>query len=194
MSLSLCRPSLVLAALAVSTLALGACGSEPTIPTGELEERVAALLQEETGNTPDEVSCPDELPARKGESVRCTYRMLGYEVGASVTVRDEPDGDSVRLDIQVDDEPISGPGSPRSGAPAPTISAEEVARKASDALTESVGQTPDSVECPDDLPATVGARTRCTLTHGGDSLGVTVEVTSVDDDGDYHLDVQVDEG
>lgn len=69
---------------------------------------------------------------------------------------------------------------------------EDVEQQVSDALAESVGQTPDKVECPDDLPAEVGAEMRCTLTAGGESIGLTVTVTSVEGT-DVNFDIQVDE-
>ena len=62
-----------------------------------------------------------------------------------------------------------------------SLAADDVAEGAEDALEEQVGQRPD-VSCPEDLPAEVGAETRCTLTAGGDptEYGVTVTITSVD--------------
>lgn len=47
-------------------------------------------------------------------------------------------------------------------------------------LTQQVGQAPDDVDCPDDLKAKVGATTRCTLTAGGQKIGATLKVTSVE--------------
>jgi hypothetical protein len=74
-----------------------------------------------------------------------------------------------------------------------SLSAETIASGAEDALEEQVGERPD-ISCPEDLPAEVGAETRCTLTAGGDptTYGVTVTVTSVDGD-TANFDVAVDE-
>jgi hypothetical protein len=67
---------------------------------------------------------------------------------------------------------------------------EDVEAGAKEALTKSVGQEPDSVSCPDDLDAKVGASERCTLTSGGDTLGMTVTVKSVDgDNATYEVEV-----
>jgi hypothetical protein len=74
----------------------------------------------------------------------------------------------------------------------PTLSADDVAKGAEDALEKQVGQRPD-VTCPDDVEAKVGNETRCTLTaegHAGE-YGVTVTITSVKD-GTANFDVQVD--
>jgi hypothetical protein len=72
-----------------------------------------------------------------------------------------------------------------------TFAADEVATKAEEVLEQQVGARPD-VSCPDDLDAEVGAETRCTASVDGVTVGATVTVTSVDDDG-AEFDVQVDE-
>ncbi|WP_150245406.1 DUF4333 domain-containing protein [Nocardiopsis quinghaiensis] len=77
------------------------------------------------------------------------------------------------------------------GGPA-AVDADQVAQRSSEMLTEQIGQAPDGFTCPEDLPAEVDAEIRCELTHGGESLGVTVTTTSVDGD-DVQWDVQVDE-
>jgi hypothetical protein len=79
------------------------------------------------------------------------------------------------------------------GCGAGSLAAEDVATGAEDALEQQVGERPD-ISCPEDLPAEVGAETRCTLTAGGDptEYGVTVTVTSVEGD-TANFDVQVDE-
>ncbi|WP_304452997.1 DUF4333 domain-containing protein [Nocardiopsis sp. YSL2] len=78
---------------------------------------------------------------------------------------------------------IGGPGA---------VDAEQVAERSSEILAEQVGETPDEFTCPEDLPAEVGAEIRCELTHGGETLGVTVTTTSVEG-GDVQWDVVVDD-
>lgn len=70
---------------------------------------------------------------------------------------------------------------------------DTVARTATEQLTEFAGRAPDEVDCPDDLALTVGATTRCTLTDGGTRFGFTVTVTSVAEDGNADLDIEVDD-
>ena len=67
----------------------------------------------------------------------------------------------------------------------------EVEQGASAALAKVVGRAPDSVTCPDDLDAKVGATERCSLTAGGDTLGMTVTVKSVEGD-TANYEVKVD--
>lgn len=78
---------------------------------------------------------------------------------------------------------VGGPGA---------VDAEQVAEQSSQRLAEQIGQTPDDFTCSEDLPAEVGAEIRCELTHGGESLGVTVTTTSVDGD-NIQWDIKVDE-
>ncbi|MFE1169868.1 DUF4333 domain-containing protein [Nocardiopsis sp. NPDC058789] len=86
----------------------------------------------------------------------------------------------------------AGSGEETAGGDAAAVDVAEVERQSSERLAEQVGQAPDDFTCPGDLPAEEGAEMRCELTHGGQSLGVTLTVTSVDG-GDVNWDVLVDE-
>lgn len=77
------------------------------------------------------------------------------------------------------------------GEPA-AVPADEVARQAAAVLEEQVGQAPDDLTCPEDLPAEVGASIRCDLTAGGRILGVTITATAVEGT-NVDFDVVVDE-
>ena len=74
-----------------------------------------------------------------------------------------------------------------------TLSADEVATKAEDALEQQIGIRP-TITCPDDVEAEVGAEARCTLTAEGDpaEYGVSIKVTEVDGD-NAKFDIQVDD-
>lgn len=72
------------------------------------------------------------------------------------------------------------------------VAKADVEQGAIDELTALVGVAPDSLTCPEDLPAEVDATMRCALTSGGESYGVTITVTSVEGD-DVNFDVLVDE-
>ncbi len=58
----------------------------------------------------------------------------------------------------------------------------EVEQEASAQLEAAVGVAPDTLTCPGDLVAEVGTIMRCELGAGGVSYGVTITVTSVDND------------
>lgn len=72
------------------------------------------------------------------------------------------------------------------------VAQSDVEGQASEQLAAQVGQKPDKIECPGDLKAEVDTTMRCELTAGGDSIGLTVTVTSVDGD-NVKFDVEVDE-
>ena len=71
-----------------------------------------------------------------------------------------------------------------------SVPAAEVEPQVSDKLTELVGQPPEEISCPEDLPAEEGAEMTCVLSDGGQTIDVTVTVTRVDG-GDVEFDIQV---
>ncbi|MET8775133.1 DUF4333 domain-containing protein [Nocardia sp. NPDC050713] len=77
------------------------------------------------------------------------------------------------------------------GSSTPQVKESELEKSVQQTLTEEVGKKPDSIDCPDDLEGKVGTTMRCTLTAGGETLGLTVTVTSVEDD-TVNYDVAVD--
>ena len=78
------------------------------------------------------------------------------------------------------------------GCSANAVDADELADEVSTQLEATVGQAPDDVECPEGLDAEVGAETRCTLTDGDTTYGVSVTATAVEDD-EVSFDIAVDE-
>lgn len=70
------------------------------------------------------------------------------------------------------------------------VPATDVQTQISEQLAAQVGQTPDSVTCPGDLPAEVGATLTCQLTAGSEQLPVMVTVTSVEGT-DVKFDIEV---
>lgn len=77
------------------------------------------------------------------------------------------------------------------GCGAGKVEAADVETQISEQLEAQVGERPDSVDCPEDLPAEVDAMITCDLTTvDGDELGVEVTVTSVEDD-TVNFDIEV---
>ncbi len=76
----------------------------------------------------------------------------------------------------------SSPCSPPQGVVpiAPALAQADVEQQVSDQLAAQVGQTPDDITCPGDLPAEVGATMTCLLTAGTDTIDVYLTVTTVD--------------
>lgn len=66
---------------------------------------------------------------------------------------------------------------------------DQIARE----VTEQFGAAPDSVTCPDDLAAAVGATVECTMTDDGRPRQVSVTVGSAEGDQvDLHIEQTID--
>jgi len=63
---------------------------------------------------------------------------------------------------------------------ATSVSKDDVQKQISEKVTEQGGTKPDSVTCPSDLKAEVGATLDCKMSDGKKNYGVNVTVTSVD--------------
>ena len=105
------RP-LTLATIALSAVALAACGGggdkKVTTPAGAVLDRDALAndlnvrLADAAGGTSPSVICPADLPVKVGLSVRCTAELKGKTYGLTVTVTGT-DGGSAQYDVAVDD-------------------------------------------------------------------------------------------
>jgi hypothetical protein len=65
---------------------------------------------------------------------------------------------------------------------AKTVSKSDVESQISQKMTDPAGNKPESVSCPDDLKATVGAKLDCTMKIKDQTYSVNVTVTSVEGD------------
>lgn len=59
------------------------------------------------------------------------------------------------------------------------VAKSDVASQITQKLTDAQGNKPESVDCPGDLPATIGAQLNCTMKVKGVTYNVNVTVTSV---------------
>jgi outer membrane murein-binding lipoprotein Lpp len=102
------RPALAGAAVVLALLTAGCSASAgtPTVSSEELETQVVAMLEEQVGQTPDDLDCPDALPAEEGAEVRCTLTAGDSAIGVTVTAT-SVEGEDVTLGIQVDDEALA---------------------------------------------------------------------------------------
>ena len=65
------------------------------------------------------------------------------------------------------------------GSSSHAVSKSDVARQITSKLTDAAGNKPDSVTCPGDLPANVGAQLNCEMKDKNQTFNVNVTVTSV---------------
>jgi hypothetical protein len=63
-----------------------------------------------------------------------------------------------------------------------TVSKSDVESQISQKMTDPAGTKPESVSCPDDLKATVGAKLDCNMKIKDHTYGVNVTVTSIEGD------------
>lgn len=86
--------------------ALAACGSG-TISADDVANKAESALAEKVGQRPD-ITCPDDLEAKKGESETCTLTdpNSGTEYDMTATVS-SVEGDTYHLDFQVAQQPKS---------------------------------------------------------------------------------------
>lgn len=68
------------------------------------------------------------------------------------------------------------------------VSRSEVAGQISAKMTDAAGNKPESVNCPNDLPATLGVQVTCEMKVKNRPFGVNVTVTSVEG-GDVKFDM-----
>ncbi len=72
-------------------------------------------------------------------------------------------------------------GAVLTGCSAGKVSGNVLEKTVADRLDQQTGQRPDKVDCPHDLDARAGAKTRCTLTASdGSKIGATVMTTKVE--------------
>jgi hypothetical protein len=94
-----------LCGLSAVLFALAGCGAG-TVSKADLATAAENLLEKQVGQRPD-VTCPDDLEAEVGATMRCTLTAEGLDgrYGVTVTVT-KVDGDQARFDVQVDTEPL----------------------------------------------------------------------------------------
>lgn len=154
-----------LAATGIATaLLLGpvACGTG-AVPRDEVAATSASALQEQ-GVQVEDMTCPADLPAVVGESVRCEFSTGGQPVDAVVTVT-SVEGTTARYDVHTEARPV-----------AKALLDQTVAAT----LQEQSDIAVDSSNCAGDLQPRVGDAVSCEVTSGGESAEFAVTVTSVD--------------
>ena len=90
-------------ALLLSTGCSVSVGGPKAMSADKVERKVTSALASKYGQTPDDVSCPKNLKAEKGATVRCVLTAGSDKLGVTVTTTSVHDG-RMGLDIQVDDK------------------------------------------------------------------------------------------
>lgn len=97
-----------LSAVAVGVLLVGCSSSVnveksgPKLSADKLATTVSEKLAAETGQPKPDITCPEDLVGKVGNTTRCTLTADdGSTLGVSVTVS-SVDGDQINFDIQAD--------------------------------------------------------------------------------------------
>jgi hypothetical protein len=89
--------------VAGTVLLLGGCSGTKSVDREQVERQVSEQLTKQVGQKPDAISCPDDLAAKKGTTMRCKLTSAGSSIGLTVKVT-SVDGSKVGFDIKVDDK------------------------------------------------------------------------------------------
>lgn len=94
-----------LAVAALVAFALAGCGmlGPGSVPADDVETQISDKLEAQVGQAPDEVSCPEDLPAEEGSEIMCVLVADDQSIDVTVSVSSVED-DTVNFDIQVADE------------------------------------------------------------------------------------------
>jgi hypothetical protein len=156
------RRTLAVAGLAVAvTGGVSACSS--TVPKDDVATAISGKLTEQ-GITATGVTCPGDLDAEVGKTVRCEFTVEGQPVDAIATVT-SIQGDKANFDISTEARPVAK---------------ALLDKKVAELVAQQAQTTVDSADCAGDLAPTVGASTTCKVTGGGESVDLKPTVTSVD--------------
>lgn len=83
---------------------LAGCASAHVVSARDAALEVSAALEARVGRAPEEVTCPDDLTAEAGSSMRCSLTDGGRTYGVTIRVTEVVD-DVANFDIDVDEQP-----------------------------------------------------------------------------------------
>jgi predicted thioesterase len=78
------------------------------VDRNEVATRISQRVADSGGNKPGSVTCPEDLTAVVGATLRCELTDAGERHGVTVGVT-SVDGGDVKFNFKVDDEPVSPP-------------------------------------------------------------------------------------
>lgn len=153
----------VLVSGAAFAMVAGLSGCSSTVAQADVETSVKTQIDEAIAGA-GPVTCPDDLAAEVGATLRCEFSVEGQPVDAIATVT-SIEGSTVNYDITTEARPV-----------AKALLEEKVGEQ----IGAQVGAVIETTVCAGDLPPQVGGSVVCTLTAEGESADFTVTVTAVD--------------
>lgn len=94
------RRSALAAIAIVASATLAGCSS--AVAQADVEDQISQQFEKQVGEAPEDVSCPEDLTAEKGEEMTCQVTAEGTEFDVLVTVT-SVEGDTANFDIEVVD-------------------------------------------------------------------------------------------
>lgn len=113
------------------------------------------------GQTPQSVTCPDDLVGEPGQSTRCEVTMSATSSFEPIVTVTSVQGTKVNYDIT------------------PAVSQTQLEASVSQMIANSTKEPVASVSCESELQGKIGAVAYCDVTAGGATTRRTVEVTNV---------------
>ncbi len=95
-----------IAMIAAAVFVAGGCSGTTTMSQEEAEKQISAALEEQVGEAPDDIACPDDITAEVGETMECELTDGDDVYGVTMTIT-EVEGDKALFDVEVDEEPKS---------------------------------------------------------------------------------------
>jgi hypothetical protein len=146
-------------------LAFGAVACSSSVPKADVESAIETQLGQQI---PDigEVTCPGDLEAEVGKTLRCEFVVEGQPVDAIATVT-SVEGSTANFDITTEARPIAKP---------------LLEQKLRGLVEPQLGAPIDTLTCDGDLEARTGATQSCLVSYSGQSLPLAITVTSIEGD------------
>ena len=165
------RPALTAAAaLSLTVLTLSGCtinlghpdqsSSAPKVSKADLQKDISQRLTA-AGQTPQSVTCQDDLIGQLGQSVRCDVTMDPTNSFEPIVTVTGLEGSKVNYDVS------------------PSVAKTQLETSVTRMVTSSTKAMPDSVSCESGLEGKVGAVAYCNVTAHGTTSKRTVVVSQV---------------
>lgn len=153
---------LLLAALSGVPLACAA-GCSSSVPADQVGSTIVTQLKGQGVTVDgDRVSCPGDMAAEVGQTVRCGFTAGGQPVDAVARVS-SVDGGTVNFDISTEAKPVP----------------KTVLEKAVTEQIAKAGVPAERTTCAGDLAPQIGQRQTCTTSGGNADILLTTTVTEV---------------
>jgi hypothetical protein len=99
------------------------------------------------------------------------------------------------VDINLNNSPgasaSASASAPPPAADGPAVRKDALDRELAQVIEQRVGQRPDQVSCPGDLPRIIGSKVECAIIKSGQRLGTVTVVLTDGGHVTYHVDMEV---